>query len=98
MWPPSAAFESAALGFLDLHLRENETAAAEFATLLAERRPSAVQPPVPKREDEHVGKPELGAGTQELNRCSTLRLIRESRLVDESLSATIQAKLQTIPS
>ena len=69
MRPPSAAFESAALGFLDLHLREDEAAAAEFAHLLAKPWPAAVQPPVPEREDEHVGNPELGAGRQELNRC-----------------------------
>src|SRR6266404_9519858 len=55
MRPPSAAFESTALGFLDLHLWKDETAAAEFAPLLAKRWPAAVQPPVPNREDEDVG-------------------------------------------
>src|SRR4029077_6851144 len=69
MRPPSAAFESTALGFFDLHFWKDETAAAEFAPLLAKRWPAAVQPPVPESEDEHAGKPELCAGRQELNRC-----------------------------
>src|SRR5947208_3824816 len=52
--PPPVNVKTAALDCFDLHLRENETAAAEFAPLLATGRPAAVQPPVPNREDEDV--------------------------------------------
>ena len=53
--------ESSALVFFDLHLRENETAAAEFRMLVALVRPAAIEPPIPLREDQNIGEPELGA-------------------------------------
>ncbi len=52
--PPSFAFESPALAFLDLHLREEKTSTAKLMPLAAHGRPAAVKPPIPKREDEDI--------------------------------------------
>jgi hypothetical protein len=65
MRPPMAAGKSRALGFLDLHLWEEKTAAAKFVPFAPQSWATAIESPVPKREDEHVREPEFAAGEQE---------------------------------
>ena len=60
---PAFHAESSALDFLDLHLRKNKTATAEFTALVTHCRPAAIKPPIPKREDENVREPKRRSGT-----------------------------------
>ena len=55
--PPVFDAKSFSLAFFDLHLRKNETAATEFRMLVAHVRAAAVEPPIPKREDENIREP-----------------------------------------
>ena len=64
MGAPMFAGKSRPLGFLDLHLREEETSAAEFIAFVAEGWPASVEPPVPQGEDKHVGQPKFTAGQE----------------------------------
>ena len=56
---PSLALKAAALNFFDLHLRKDKATAAELVPLTTSGRSAAIQPPVPKSEDKHVGKPKF---------------------------------------
>jgi hypothetical protein len=42
----------------DLHLRKEKACAAELVLLVAQDRTAAVQAPIPKRENDHIGQPE----------------------------------------
>ena len=54
------------LGFLvQRHLRKQEGAVGVLAAQLAGIRAAGVQPPVPRREDEDVGDPQLAGGTEQ---------------------------------
>ena len=46
----------------NLHLRKEETLAAEFPLFLAQAWPAAVQAPVPQSEHDHIRQPKQAAG------------------------------------
>jgi len=52
----------------DLHLRKKKTGTAELLFLVTPGRAASIQPPIPEREDNHIGQPEQSARTQKFQR------------------------------
>src|SRR5437763_14151714 len=52
----------------DLHLREEETGAAELFFFVARSWAAPIQSPIPQRKNEHIGQPKQCAGPKKLER------------------------------
>src|SRR5205823_1163819 len=79
-------------------LWEDETAAAEFAPLLAKRWPATVQPPVPEREDEHVRKPGSAPEDKSSTGVSLCEGTAATSKPTDAISARVMTLLMIIPS
>src|SRR5205823_9073723 len=82
--PPTCTSELHALVVRDLHLRKKKTSAAEFLFFVARRRTTAIEPPIPQREDEHISQPEQSARAQEFERRFFVRWKRPDQESDRS--------------